>query len=869
MPRGKKLAGGDGAPEWELLPDDVFVPRRGRGRLDLAEAMGRRFGARKRHRPARDVFVPRRAPRTGPPADPSILVVSSRIHKPRSEPTDAVQQTPATWDGVWDSTSAAAAVRDHDTGVTDPTEVFAAHLASGWTLRPRSGVDGNESSPFPTSLTLDLRAPSLGARAEEARDDATDEKETRFGFEAAEQKKSAVARDTEAFGLVPMAPRDPRDAETTRPIARAIARLCGGVSAARLGGVTCRDRRWCRVGLREAEAALARVKRVAARVKKNAVSRESHHLSRRAAAAAADLAAGVTLSLREAARALREDASQSQGNAPDEWNDSGLHLDDAFARAAAAMEGSLSVSGPNGATRPGEGKRAASGNAPVLRGDETRVTHRCAIALAAALDEAWFQVAYHARACGWCDPSDAYGTGKKGDASAAYLAAAENAWRPSSKERRALVEKARRDPNPFASVLHSRLREGARLFARAREEENDPLRSGDAGASFPAEGVGERAVVAAAEAEKKTRVFFSRRVGRTKSKRTPRERDRTSERSTLPAPACPPLTRAWRDACRSWPCRLYAFAAPTDAALRALKKSATRWLEIGAGAGYWAAQMRRMGMDVVALDADPPGEGTHNAYHGSCAPWHPVERGDAAAASAAGEKATPERTVTVSRLAGRAVFMCYPPPGFDSRMASETLEAYVAERDATSQRGGEAARDSREGSREDSRGSGDSDHRVLALVGEWDGNTADGVFARSLTRHFTLARRVALPQWGDTAHELTVWRRKRTRFERAAAAQVVDATLPLKSCAWCGGGRVEGDDEAEKTTARGGFLRRCVLCRDDGGTFCSASCARLGAAKHAETHALRLIPTPDSRLVDWSDRGDYVAFRPFARRGSS
>ena len=318
------------------------------------------------------------------------------------------------------------------------------------------------------------------------------------------------------------------------------------------------------------------------------------------------------------------------------------------------------------------------------------------------------------------------------------------------------------------------------------------------------------------------------------------------------------MTRAWRDACRSWPCRLYAFAAPTDAALRALKKSATRWLEIGAGAGYWAAQMRRMGMDVVALDADPPGEGTHNAYHGSCAPWHPVERGDAAAASAAGEKATPERTVTVSRLAGRAVFMCYPPPGFDSRMASETLEAYVAERDATSQRGGEAARDSREGSREDSRGSGDSDHRVLALVGEWDGNTADGAFARLLTKHFYLARRAALPQWGDTAHELTVWKRK-------TGNRAVDVPIPLKSCAWCGGGRVEGDAfSATKPNDDRNVLRRCVLCRDDRGTFCSASCARLGAAKHAETHELRLIPTPIEMLEDWSDRGEYVAFRPFA-----
>ena len=868
MPQGKKLAGGDRRLEWEVLPDDVFVPRRGRGRVDLAGAMARRFGARKRHRPARDAFIPRRVPRTRPPADPSILVVSSRVREPRFERTEAAQRAPATWDGVWDAASAAAAVRDHDTGVSDPTEVFAAHLASGWTLRPRRGSDGNRSSPFPTSRTLDLVAPR-GARAEDARDDATDQ--TRFGFdgaadeaeEEANERRAALDAEREAFGLKPAAPRDPKDARATRPIARAIARLCGGVSAARLGGVTCRDRRWCQVGLDEAEAALARLAELAVS-RGNAQTRSG--APRRAAAAAADLAAGATLSLREAACALREDAERvsdvsggrSRGDAP--LGSTGSGPDDAFARATAAM--GAAARGPSGETNRDE--RVS-----------VRVTHRGAIALACALDEAWFQVAYHARACGWCDPADVYGYGsgetEKGatrDAAAAYFAAAENARRSSLLERRALVEDARRDPNPFAAVLRSRLREGARLFARAREEEAHLL-SLDEGAWSPEEGVGERAVVAAAEAEKKT--AFSRRedgflaaaAARPKSKRTPErdERERTSRtsRSTLPAPPCPPLTRAWRDACRSWPCRLYAFAAPTDAALRALKRSATRWLEVGAGTGYWAAQMRRMGMDVVALDTAPPGEGTHNTYHGSCAPWHPVERGDAAAARAAGEKAT--SGPDASRLAGRAVFVCYPPPSFDSRVATETLEAYVA-----SLRGGEA------------RSGGDAERGVLALVGEWDGNTADGAFVRLLTKHFSLTRRVALPQWGDTAHELTVWERKRLARDgpsagagggaRAAEEGVIGATLPLKSCAWCGGGRVEGDDEAEATTKRNDdepFLRRCVLCRDDCGTFCSASCARLGAAKHAETHALRLIPTPTTRLIDWSDRGDYVAFRPFAR----
>ena len=859
MPRGETLAGGDGGPEWEILPDDVFVPRRGRGRVDLAAAMARR----KRHRHSGDVFVPRRAPRTGPPADPDILVVSSRVRTPRrpslSEPR-AVESSPASWDGVWDAKSAAAAVRDHDGHDSDPTEVFAAHLASGWTLRPRRGVagDGSAFSGFPADgekktgeSSFGDSNPKRGARYLELcapdhrrADDANGASAltARRGFGARSARASAewtriesnVLR--EAFGLEPMAPRDPKHEKTTRPIARAIAKLCGGISAARLGGVTCRERRWCRVGLDESFAALARVAACDVSHKKKK-SENVSAVARRAAAAAGDLAAGVTRSLREAERALDEDEarlgrvsprrlSESATEREDATDSIGSVPHDAFARAAAAM-GAGATSGPAPSTLDHRDP-TAYGKTLLQKsvGVDMRVTHRCAIALASALDEAWFQVAYHARACGWCDPSDAYGSGCESRAagsgeeteettemSAAYFAAVETAAFPRL-ERVALVRKARADPNPFAAVLHSRLREGARLFARAREEEKELLFSRRFVVS-DGDGVGERAVVAAAEKEKK-------RQKNEKAASRARERERT-----LPVPACPPLTRAWRDACRSWPCRLYAFAAPTDAAMRALRKSATRWLEVGAGAGYWAAQMRRSGMDVVAVDVDPPGEETHNDYHGSCATWHPVVRGDAAAARSAGEKTTSSGDAGV---AGRALFMCYPPPGFDSRMASETLEAY---------------------------GGG-----VLALVGEWDGNTADGAFASLLTKHFYLARRAALPQWGDTAHELTVWRRKR---KKQTARGEGDATLPLKSCAWCGGGRVEGAAFSAKTPKRLDVLRRCVLCRDDRGTFCSASCASLGAAKHAETHELRLIPTPIERLKDWSDRGDYVAFRPFAR----
>ena len=152
MPRGKLLAGGDGDLEWELLPDDVFVPRRGRGRVDLAGAMARRLGSRKRHRHAGDVFVPRRAPRGGPPADPGILVVRSRVHEPRrslpSEPRELlVEPPPATWDGVPTPPRRRRAVRDHDTGVEgDPTEARSPRT-SRISLDPASSTRGGRDPP--------------------------------------------------------------------------------------------------------------------------------------------------------------------------------------------------------------------------------------------------------------------------------------------------------------------------------------------------------------------------------------------------------------------------------------------------------------------------------------------------------------------------------------------------------------------------------------------------------------------------------------------------------------------------------------------------------------------------------------------------
>jgi hypothetical protein len=325
-------------------------------------------------------------------------------------------------------------------------------------------------------------------------------------------------------------------------------------------------------------------------------------------------------------------------------------------------------------------------------------------------------------------------------------------------------------------------------------------------------------------------------------------------------------------------------------------------------------QMARKGMDVLAADADPPDasfgslgvsmphddvptEDTRedssfrreNAYHGACAAWHPVVRGDARLAKHAGRsgrrKECPEgfsggkETGDAARVFRRAVLVCYPPPGFDSRMATETLEWYLKS-EALPEKDASVPRAERTRSRR-------RDPKIVAVVGEWDGNTADGEFAWTLFRHFFLEKKIALPQWGDTAHDLTIWRRKpsgrgtpeKTRGEPFVGRHLVSSPLAsndgserFKACAVCGGGGVEGLGTTETGTRREGrsrlkYLRRCVLCRDDSGTFCSAACCSRGAQSHAETHFLRLIPAPTDRLTDFSlQTGDHAPFRPFRAR---
>ena len=48
----------------------------------------------------------------------------------------------------------------------------------------------------------------------------------------------------------------------------------------------------------------------------------------------------------------------------------------------------------------------------------------------------------------------------------------------------------------------------------------------------------------------------------------------------------------------------------------------------------------------------------------------------------------------------------------------------------------------------------------VVVVGEWQGDTGTQEFTALLQQNFHLVKRVALPNWSDTAHEMTRWSRK-------------------------------------------------------------------------------------------------------------
>lgn len=227
---------------------------------------------------------------------------------------------------------------------------------------------------------------------------------------------------------------------------------------------------------------------------------------------------------------------------------------------------------------------------------------------------------------------------------------------------------------------------------------------------------------------------------------------------------------------------MYAYATPTQEALDVMAEHAPI-VEVGAGTGYWSSLLQRADVDVVAYDKAPPSaDGAEgNAYHGHVPPFCSIGRGG------------PE-VLGQEDMAGRSLFLCYPPPG--DAMAVRSVQLFQGD--------------------------------VILHVGEWQGDTGDSRFESELHRRFVLEQEISLPNWGNSAYGLTVWRRKSKGAESVAWRAM--------SCFHC-------DKTLADAAAEDEPLRRCVVCKTN--VYCSPICAQRDAVAHAAEHAKRLVFSED------------------------
>ncbi|TMR27353.1 hypothetical protein [Actinomadura geliboluensis] len=86
--------------------------------------------------------------------------------------------------------------------------------------------------------------------------------------------------------------------------------------------------------------------------------------------------------------------------------------------------------------------------------------------------------------------------------------------------------------------------------------------------------------------------------------------------------------------------------------------------EVGAGRGYWAAQLTYAGLTVDAYDSDPPDRTKNTSFPGAVGQadvWHPVK--------------DLSEFETRARPADSVLFLCWPP-GWGDRMSSDVLTSF-------------------------------------------------------------------------------------------------------------------------------------------------------------------------------------------------
>ena len=261
----------------------------------------------------------------------------------------------------------------------------------------------------------------------------------------------------------------------------------------------------------------------------------------------------------------------------------------------------------------------------------------------------------------------------------------------------------------------------------------------------------------------------------------------------------PSPIRTWIETCKSSSGQLYSPAVPSFEALIELRSSSPNgWVEISReGTGYWTAVMTKCGVPAQAVNVrlDIKRYGPDDARDPPL-PLPPSSRPFVGI-----HYDVPD---VCSEFGNFGLLLnCMPR---DEDLAIECLRNYTGS--------------------------------TIALVGEWSGSTAGSRFVRRLAKRFEFATTTVLPGIGDSAHELSIWRRraeKLTKQKRREDALSRDDVFPVvKKC------QIAGCQSKSCTMFCCRLCRRAFVCSE----HLHALHDEYDLA-HATEHCVRLLPTLD------------------------
>ena len=216
----------------------------------------------------------------------------------------------------------------------------------------------------------------------------------------------------------------------------------------------------------------------------------------------------------------------------------------------------------------------------------------------------------------------------------------------------------------------------------------------------------------------------------------------------------------WQDMVGDCMTHTFAFAVPSIAALDTIVGLGCPVVEMGAGTGYWAALLQQKGVDVVALDRQPPTAVTRDVVHGQ---GNSFFQGTFTHVAAGGPS-------DLAQHSDRALMMCWPYNVLDAEISgSGTWDATCLDhwKGTTLIHVGEWGVKPQV---EDAKDTAPNPLDLPRLAAEFPrgtrsmdlpaGITTSRAFQDRVEREFQMVARVQLPNWHYVRDDLTVWERR-------------------------------------------------------------------------------------------------------------